>query len=1096
MPEDPLEHNVDRPKDQNSQKIPTDESTNPHSNSAGENRQATLDTGASEEGPETFGNNVIQGSARPIPQKKDQHKQVDCDPEMSLATFDNPPIERGTVNYTHQNGEVPIDSNPTKRYTCAFWKRGTCRYSEAECHFAHRETGLVAGQGHCKNITCFYWKRDGRCRHSNETCIYAHHDTGIYAPQPGYWRHGDLYRSSTSLEPPVSHSSVDQHLSQSSRVKTSDETEETASYNLEQHFGRISPISTSEHPEKYTPQCNGFVGHISNENLSFDDATNTNLQEKTDHDLGTTALERTADVLKHERGITSSGPNIRPIDALEPSKYFAKRSGLVIDPRLRKPPAANKAPTNPTHDKLSTPPQQHLNHETAATRAKNSHSSATPNETSGSKLTKRCEKCQKLLFSGTSSVCRTCSDKQVEHGGHQDNLYSTQSQRLTGATQTAPVLNILTGFDSNTADVYISPTQKKDTESFKTVEKNRASKRLPGEEGLFIQRKRRKLIMTPQILRNDSEIAPFTPISPTTTTTTQQIEHIEQPKKSVEAPTYPSLQELTEMERLRRENTEQIRKIAELEKQLRKSILPLPSEVEPEGNEKFSVQMAGAHGSPTLVSTREQTKLQQGKVPASNQVAHSGQSSGLTIEEPIQREMSLSVTSDDSDRLQCQELSLQRLPLTPRPSVQVEIPLETDSSQAAPLHRRQPDFQFDQSVSSKISFMPHVACEYDRSRRRRCLHNSRGKLDPERCRTFLVDYNNKSDTKRTVREMMDIRVAAGFHPTSTREEILDSETDESSDASIEEESMDIGVDLSSDQAMTTARHQQHKPNQVTEKTNTIGQTFAWKQKDELTAAIEFKRLGIQFDSSSDADCETGEENSTPSHMTIQAGLPKRQDPLQRAPQASRNLFDVAPECHPTQRWEHSVKAANFMPPINNQTTPYQGMRKTEWKNLLKTQCRERRREFGDPHWEVVRDGRDSGLAAESGSAFPTVKTLEERRMIPPSPFFVLNGTATIHSGLPASTGGAGNSTSTNPLVGDLFSEAKVVDMFFEKFLGGPERPVACVMGQRNKILAWREGKRDLDFTVGGGTGLGNVIRGFRFKRVRVPEDEKWPVGGR
>ena len=65
-------------------------------------------------------------------------------------------------------------------------------------------------------------------------------------------------------------------------------------------------------------------------------------------------------------------------------------------------------------------------------------------------------------------------------------------------------------------------------------------------------------------------------------------------------------------------------------------------------------------------------------------------------------------------------------------------------------------------------------------------------------------------------------------------------------------------------------------------------------------------------------------------------------------------------------------------------------------------------------------------------------------------------------------------------------------MSFLEFLDGPEQPVACLAGTgERKTLAFREGKektaKNGEFQVAGPA--------FRVKRLRVTEDDKWPVSG-
>ncbi|KAI4202145.1 MAG: hypothetical protein LQ350_002812 [Teloschistes chrysophthalmus] len=99
----------------------------------------------------------------------------------------------------------------TKGLTCYFWNRnGKCKRSEEECPYAHHHTGTVAypppavaaasssisaskstaqqpsssGGGGGKTLTCFFWARNGHCMRSDAECGYAHYDTGVVANNP------------------------------------------------------------------------------------------------------------------------------------------------------------------------------------------------------------------------------------------------------------------------------------------------------------------------------------------------------------------------------------------------------------------------------------------------------------------------------------------------------------------------------------------------------------------------------------------------------------------------------------------------------------------------------------------------------------------------------------------------------------------------------------------------------------------------------------------------------------------------------------------------------------------------------------------------
>ncbi|KAL8867000.1 MAG: hypothetical protein Q9174_005945 [Haloplaca sp. 1 TL-2023] len=92
---------------------------------------------------------------------------------------------------------------PSKSLTCFFWARNRkCNRSDEECSYAHYDTGTVAKPPPgmtvfepsdtkdttplTKTLTCYFWNRNGRCKRSDAECAYAHHDTGTVAyPPPG-----------------------------------------------------------------------------------------------------------------------------------------------------------------------------------------------------------------------------------------------------------------------------------------------------------------------------------------------------------------------------------------------------------------------------------------------------------------------------------------------------------------------------------------------------------------------------------------------------------------------------------------------------------------------------------------------------------------------------------------------------------------------------------------------------------------------------------------------------------------------------------------------------------------------------------------------
>ena len=124
--------------------------------------------------------------------------------EMSISPMTTPELVRDTSNSSMNNGTgqqsdvrepvsdtdfTDLPDKPTAKHLTCFWwqKKGNCRYTEEDCHFAHHDTGLSAGPPSVKRLTCFWWRERGFCKFVEEDCLYAHYDTGLYADPPrGY----------------------------------------------------------------------------------------------------------------------------------------------------------------------------------------------------------------------------------------------------------------------------------------------------------------------------------------------------------------------------------------------------------------------------------------------------------------------------------------------------------------------------------------------------------------------------------------------------------------------------------------------------------------------------------------------------------------------------------------------------------------------------------------------------------------------------------------------------------------------------------------------------------------------------------------------
>lgn len=138
------------------------------------------------------------------------------DEECSYAHYDTGTVARPPPGMTvFEPSEEKDITAVTKGLTCYFWNRnGKCKRGEEECPYAHHHTGTVAypppavaaasssssasnaavkstvqqpsssGGGGGKNLTCFFWARNGHCMRSDAECGYAHYDTGVVANDP------------------------------------------------------------------------------------------------------------------------------------------------------------------------------------------------------------------------------------------------------------------------------------------------------------------------------------------------------------------------------------------------------------------------------------------------------------------------------------------------------------------------------------------------------------------------------------------------------------------------------------------------------------------------------------------------------------------------------------------------------------------------------------------------------------------------------------------------------------------------------------------------------------------------------------------------
>ncbi|KAL8711269.1 MAG: hypothetical protein Q9225_007147 [Loekoesia sp. 1 TL-2023] len=105
-------------------------------------------------------------------------------------------IDTNIKDKSTQNSGLP----PSRSLTCFFWARNRkCNRSDEECSYAHYDTGTIAKAPPgvtifepaedapvplTKTLTCYFWNKNGRCNRSDAECAYAHYDTGTVAYPP------------------------------------------------------------------------------------------------------------------------------------------------------------------------------------------------------------------------------------------------------------------------------------------------------------------------------------------------------------------------------------------------------------------------------------------------------------------------------------------------------------------------------------------------------------------------------------------------------------------------------------------------------------------------------------------------------------------------------------------------------------------------------------------------------------------------------------------------------------------------------------------------------------------------------------------------
>ena len=115
----------------------------------------------------------------------------------------------------------------------------------------------------------------------------------------------------------------------------------------------------------------------------------------------------------------------------------------------------------------------------------------------------------------------------------------------------------------------------------------------------------------------------------------------------------------------------------------------------------------------------------------------------------------------------------------------------------------------------------------------------------------------------------------------------------------------------------------------------------WTEEDERRAVEKLRKRGVMFESDSESGLELSDVSSY-------SPRPRRIDPLWQ-PQKSSHPFDIDHSLDWREK-DKDVQAARYSPPRKRPT------KKQLVGKLLKYQCQERKRKFGNPHVEVLRPG--------------------------------------------------------------------------------------------------------------------------------------------
>lgn len=800
--------------------------------------------------------------------------------------------------------DAPTGVRPAKDFTCRLWLNGRCYRHEDDCWYAHADTGLYLGRDQRaskKHITCYYW-HSGHCTQADEACLYAHEETGIVAWQPEK-------EALMSQRGPYSLKSYT--CPRWERKEPCRWTNAKCPYSHAPGGISCLEVKTSSHLD------HGFP-HTSMVNLQ---STSHSSNGQSSPPLWARCARETPVNLRLTRSPTNSAPR----NPLKEANGFAQRqssrppskslkssiqaSGLnatvqatVKSPKkhmakrsgLLDPRRRNIDAIVPNQPSLTTAAQQVIGSETdqGIASARNS-----------------CDLCQKTIF--ISSRCLRCTESalaaedprsSVSGGGTLSPETILPSLEETSSLEMMEAVSPLDGAQPSTEEALMQ-----------ALVANKLKRQAP--DGALPAPKRPRLSATsfnqPQV--NDAVARLRFPPRESSVldervflsgVTQQAISDREQPAMAQAKNVGDMVEEM-----LSSRHTPQ---------------LAMPQKL-PDGQNSMS---ASPHISLTFTSP---------PVAEGDSTATSGQN------ELAPRK--------DRDRSSISQ------PEPCRSSSESSYQLTYDQSGIAVSGEIVPNAPATMSLDADLVlpnglFKRCHSCTESGSHKR-CLHGVDGLLSPTKCSIFIrrhrMRYPGNNIATRQEWEMI-IETAQASFPRDSQTQALDELEDEAGD--VDDSPGPIEGSELCRRALSPEQHWMRPesapitrvnetalgalpnlaPGHHFQRTRTAVQPHDWSSADEEKAIQKLQARGVQFESDTDDDDDDEEVNELP---------PRQIEPL-RQPRQSKDLFQI--DRHWDWQFEHRAYASSA-------SRPY---RKDIMRDLLKYQCFDRRRKFGNPHQEVRR----------------------------------------------------------------------------------------------------------------------------------------------